>query len=553
VPEVSRQRELLQGAASRLAVFVVLSVLTRALFLSIPFVDLDEAAALLGSWTLMDGGTLYVDFVDNRPPLLYGLYALGQVLFGRGMPGVRWLVALVVLPLTALAASAFYRHDRRGLAAGVLYVVYEAAFLAHDMQSASAEVLMLLPLGAAVSLLSGEREARRTSRVFLAGVLTGVAVLVRQHAALWLPGLGLAVWMAGTSARDRSGSARRVLALALGFATPLAAALGYFAARGAAGELVYWTVIHNLRYAANPILRAEGVERAASYLLPFLLVTAPLWWSAWRSWPLFDSSYQRTLVASLILLSLPAAFVGFRFFPHYFIQLYLPLALAAAPWTVSVLRRPLSRAAGIALAWPVVALAGFTAANVALYRGRAGVYTETSPLYAHVATRLRDDPCYGRGSLFVWGYAPQLYAEAGLPRASRFVVPQASLTGYVPGNRASRSGAVDTRSLIRKEHWDLLMEDLERSRPAFILDTAPSGLYGWDRYPFRDFPRLQAFVKASYRAVADVDGVWVWRRAGCEAEVAPTRDSVPHGSLDHEGGAPGRGTKGAPAVKGEDP
>jgi len=430
------------------------------------------------------------------------------------MLGVRLLTVLLVLPLTALAASAFFRHDRRGLVAGVLYLVYGAAFLAHDMHSVSAEVLMLLPLGWAVALLPGEEEARRPGRVAGAGLLMGLATLVRQHAVLWLPALALVVTLAGGVPKRRVG---RLLLLGFGLSIPLAGCVVLFARVGAVDELVYWTVTHNLGYAANPIPGGEALERAVSYLLPFLLVTAPLWWAGWRSWALCKSRHRRVLVASLLVLSLPAVFVGFRFFPHYFVQLYLPLALAAAPWTAGALTPPLSRAARVALAWPLVVLAGFTAANLVLYRAPVGVYQETSPVFERVASRLREDPCFAAGPLFVWGYAPQFYAEAGLPPASRFVVPQASLTGYVPGNRASRSGKIDTSALVREEHWDLLMTDLERTQPAFVLDTAPAGLYGWNRYPLTDFPRLDHFVRSGYRAVADVDGVWVWRRRGCEA------------------------------------
>lgn len=514
--------DAVRRGGAHLALFVALAFLTRAPFLTVPFLDLDEAAALVGSWTLLDGGTLYVDFVDNRPPLLYGFYALAQLPFGRGMLGIRLLTALLVLPLTALAASAFFRHDRRGLVAGTLYLVYGAAFLAHDMHSVSAEVLMLLPLGWSVALLRGEREARRPGRAFVAGLLVGLGVLVRQHAALWLPALALAVATAGGSTRRRLA---RLLLLLAGFAVALAACAGTFGAVGAVHELGYWTVTHNLGYVANPILPAEALERAASYLLPFLLATLPLWWGGWRSWPLWDSSHQRVLVAALVVLSLPAAFAGLRFFPHYFVPLYLPLALGAAPWTTQVVRSPRGGAGRVALAWPVALLAVFTVANLVLYRSPVRVYRETSPLFGKVASRLRDDACYGRGSLFVWGYAPQLYAEAGLPHASRFVVPQASLTGYVPGNRASRTGEIDTSALVREDHWDLLMDDLRHSRPVFVLDTAPAGLYGWDRYPLKDFPRLDGFVRAGYRAVTEVDGVWVWRRKGCEGRGSADRDS----------------------------
>ncbi len=99
-------------------------------------------------------------------------------------------------------------------------------------------------------------------------------------------------------------------------------------------------------------------------------------------------------------------------------------------------------------------------------------------------------------------------------------MPQASLTGYVPGRRGSRSRANESASLVREEHWDLLIQELETRPPAFVLDTAPSGLHGWDRYPMEDFPRLDAFVRSGYRAIADVDGVWIWRRKGCESGVA---------------------------------
>jgi hypothetical protein len=85
---MSAAGDALDRPGTRLALFVALAVVTRAPFLTVPFLDLDEAAALVGSWQLLGGGTLYVDFVDNGPPLLYGAHALAQILFGRGMLAV---------------------------------------------------------------------------------------------------------------------------------------------------------------------------------------------------------------------------------------------------------------------------------------------------------------------------------------------------------------------------------------------------------------------------------------------------------------------------------
>jgi 4-amino-4-deoxy-L-arabinose transferase-like glycosyltransferase len=512
-----RPPESITRGAAILGLFVAVALLTRAPFLSVPFLDLDEAAALVGARELLRGGTLYVDFVDNRPPLLYAFYALAQAVFGPGVPAVRLLLALAVLPLTAFAASAFFGHDRRGVLAGLLYLVYGAAFLAHDMHSASPEVLMLLPLAGALAVVRDPPGPGRPSRLLLAGALVGVATLARQQALLWLPAFALAAWGADrlALAAVTRGRVVRLAALALGFCLPLAACYGWFAARGAAGELVFWTWTHNLRYARNPIPPAEAFERAASYLLPFLLATAPLWWASWRSRRLLARG-PWSLLAGAAALALAGALVGLRFFPHYFVPLYLPLALAAAPATLLALESR-GRAARVAVAWPVVLLLAATAANLALYHGPWRVYEETRPVFRRVGERLRADPCYGKGPLFVWGFAPQVYAEAGLRPASRFVVPQASLAGYVPGNRASRTGDVDTSALVRQEHWDLLMGDLERAGPAFVVDTAPSGLHGWDRYPLADFPRLEGFVRSGYDAVGVVDGAWIWRRKGCAA------------------------------------
>jgi hypothetical protein len=243
--------------------------------------DVDEAAHAVGSWVLLDGGRLYTDFVDNKPPLLYGYYAVAQVLLGRGLLPVHAFTAIVAVPLAALAASAVFRHDRRGVAAGLLWLVYGASFLAHDMLAANGELVLLLPAAWAIALVADEGRAVRWRPLLLAGLLLGLATLVKHQAAFWLPALGWAALRARSSAGG-AGKAPRVLALGAGFALPLLATWAAFAATGGAHDLAYWLVWRNVLYAANPITVAGALGRAASYLLPWLVATAPLWW-AW-SW-----------------------------------------------------------------------------------------------------------------------------------------------------------------------------------------------------------------------------------------------------------------------------
>lgn len=441
-------------------------------------------------------------------------YALAQWLLGRGMLAVRLVTVLVTVPLTALGLSAFYGHDRRGRVAGLAFLVASAAFLAHDMHAVHAELLMLLPGAWALVLLRDADEAARPPRAAAAGALIAIATLLKYQAGFWLPALGLAVLLS-TPRRLRALTAAG--ALVCGFAVPMAAAFLYFRARGAAEAFWYWNVTHNLGYASNPIPALDALLRSMRYLLPFLIVTAPLWWG-WRRTDEGDANpHAARLVSLTLLFSIPPVFLGLRFYPHYFIQLYAPLTLAAAPWLARCFEAPLGRTGRRLAAWALLMLAGFTLANTVLYFGRSGVYEETDPGFARVAARLRRDACFEGASLFVWGFAPLLYYYVELPVASRFVMPQASLTGYVPGNPASRSDALATESLIRPEHWDRLMLDLEADRPAYILDTAPAGIHGWERYPLARFPRLFRFVRHDYEPLDSVDDVHIYRRRGCEA------------------------------------
>jgi hypothetical protein len=490
----------------------VLSLATRGLSLLIDVIDKDEAAHIVGAWQLLDGGRLYADFVDNKPPLLYVYYALSQLLLGRGLGSVHLLTVLLLVPLTALGASAFFGHDRRGWLAGLILIVYSAAFYGHDMLAAHGELLALLPIAWALVLVREPEMGARPGRLGACGLLIGVATLLKPTSVLLVAGV-LAASLRGR-ARSRPFS---ILALALGLATPLLLTYAAFCSIGTQSDLVEWTVLHNLSYIRNPIPWSEALDRAASNLLPFLAVTGWLFWGFARSSSLFKSTHAARLVSWSLLFSLPPVFLGQRFFPHYFVSLYVPLALGAAPWAATILVRPLRPLGRLVVAHSLLALLGFSASTVYLYLVRDDVYEETRPVFDRVTQRLRSDACFEGASLFVWGFAPQLYYRLALAPASRFVVPQASLTGYVPGNRASTATDANTGHLVRERDWDRLMEDLSRHPATYIIDTSTAGLHHWDRYPLVGFPRLHRLVRDHYDRLDAVDRVILYRRRGCQA------------------------------------
>jgi 4-amino-4-deoxy-L-arabinose transferase-like glycosyltransferase len=493
-----------------LGLFVVISLLTRGLFLRVEVLDIDESAHAVGSWILMDGKLLYTDFVNNKPPLLYVYYAIAQWMFGRGLIGVHLFTALFTIPLTAFGASAFFEHSRKGLIAGLLFLLFSATFLAHDMHSSNTEILMILPGTWALVLVRNQQRAQKIFPMFMAGFLLGTGVLLKYQIAAWLAPIALAtLWIFWKEKRLGPWIAQMIL-VSIGFLIPLLAAYFYFYAHGGADAFLYWTIQNNLGYSANPITAREAFGRAASYMLPFLIVTSPLWWFAWRSPKLHESKYQLLLTTFLILFSIPPALIGFRFYPHYFIQLYIPLCLAAAPHANQLLQFPFSTKAKLFCGYVLMLFIGFTIANSIMYFYRNDVYRETDPVFRDVAARLRADSCAENATLFVWGYSPIVYYYSRMIPASRFVVmPQSGLTTYISGNQKGNLGA------IKNKHWDWFMEDLKKNDATYIIDTAPSGIYRWDRYPIRNYPRLQQLLRTKYDFIGEMEGMNIYRNRYC--------------------------------------
>jgi hypothetical protein len=496
--------------------FVLVSFLTRWLSLVLDVIDSDEAAHIVGAWEMLRGRVPYAEFVDNKPPLLYVYYALSQLLIGCGLRAVRLLTVAITVPLTALAVSACFEHSRTGMVAALTFLVYSAAFIGHDMLSVNTEILMLLPASWALVLMRSEAAASVPWRGALAGILVGLATLFRPQGVLFGPPLMLAALWVGRRSGEVGRSLRVAAAVAAGVLVPLAIAWGTLGWLHAADDFVYWVVSNNLRYVENPIPLREAAERSVSYLLPWLLVTGPLWWAAWRLVRRDGLTYHVALGVTLIACAVPATYAGFRFFPHYFIQVYVPLVFLAAPMLAEWCRVPFGPAGRRFIAWSLVMVAGFAVSTALLYSSHARVYREIDPVLARVAARLRADTCYGNGSLFIWGNAPVIYYHARMPTASRFVVlAPARLTGYISGNLASTRGDWRASGVVESRHWEWLLDDLARRRATFVVDTAPAGINRWGGYPLRAHP-LGAYVSDHFVLVDSVEGIDIYRRRGCE-------------------------------------
>lgn len=500
-------------AAGLYLLFAVVSLCTRLPFLRGGFVNMDEAAHLLGAAEWLRGGRLYVDFADNKPPLVYLYYAAAQALLGDGITSVRVLTAAVLVPLVALGAAAFFGLGRRGVAAGMAFVLASASLLASDAHAAHCEHVLLVPVALCLVVLRHPPALRSPARLFVAGALLGAATLAKQPAALFV---GVpALFTVRASLRRGESPWGRLAALALGFAGPLVVAAALFARGGTLRSAVFWIWQFNLGHIDNPMPLADLLTRAARMGGVLVPATAPLLFAAVRGRAHAASGHRGALPVMLAVTAFFPALLGWRLFGHYFLPLLFALSLAAAPLLGS--RSPrLARARAVLFGLGAFVPAGFAIANRWVFDPARHLADVVRPEYAHIGEALRADPCSREGSLFVWGYAPNVYVYAGARPASRFVVPIDSLTGYLAGNDAAEEGRVDTHGRIRAAHWAQLMADLHRSMPAHVVDLAPADLNRWGRWSLARFPLLDAFVRRHYHASAVVDGAVIYARNGCD-------------------------------------
>ena len=236
---------------------MAISLATRWLSLVLDVIDIDEASHAVGARVLLNGGLLYTDFVDNKPPLLYAAFALAQLAGARGLAGVHLVTAAIVVPLTALAVSACYEHRRTGVVAAIAMIVYGAAFIGHDMLATNAEVLMILPASWAVVQLRDAERAASNARIVAAGLLFGTATLIKPQVGMWI--LAAAVAIADRHAlRGEVRRAVRPLALLAAAAVAPAGLVRHFTVRGGAGALIYWMGPQNV---CTPAIRSARAKR----------------------------------------------------------------------------------------------------------------------------------------------------------------------------------------------------------------------------------------------------------------------------------------------------
>jgi 4-amino-4-deoxy-L-arabinose transferase-like glycosyltransferase len=465
-------------------VFLALTCVLRGPAFFVSVFNSDETFLATQAHVISDGGQLYEDAADRKPPIVPYVYAATFSFFETTALWSVRVIAMLAVALTALllAVEARRRYgSRAGWIAGILFVVATISFMPQDGQAANFEMFMLPSMTAAVLF------ARR-GRGFSAGVAIAAATLAKQTgAATLLPVLYLIA---------RARGKRGVGEVFVGFSIPtalVALAMG-------PSQLLYWTVLGNGSYVGMKTMSTTVLLLFLGMTVMFVLCNLPLLWrvpKAWTDRKLLSLDGQRDTDLWLWVASgAISVAVGLRFFGHYYLQLLPPLALLAA----GALSRGSAVWARRGVAFALVVGCIFSAAGYFFKPGTPEPNYESVSRYLATTTN-PDDPIY------VWGSVPEIYWASERRPATRF--PTSSfLTGNYPGRPPddANTGA-DTKAA-----WELFYEDFKAHPPKYFVDTSPAKLRGAQYYPISEFPRLEHIIDTQYKYVVTIDGIDVYKR-----------------------------------------
>jgi 4-amino-4-deoxy-L-arabinose transferase-like glycosyltransferase len=430
---------------------------------------------------MLQGGLLYRDCWDNKPPLVYALNALAIAL-GGNTPESIWLFQASWITLTGFV---FYLVLRRiwghRLAFFITFfflatLLYPSYYQGGNLTETYVLLPLILMMGAFYHYLS---TGKRLDLVWI-GFLAALAFLLKPTYLAISLATGLTVLYLDASRRKLRLLLEHALLLLVSAGLPLIVTAVYFAIQGAFRDFWFAVFEHNFLYTQAGFTRHSLV---GSFQLYFLLkpmaaavsvafVSAcvfvidhahkllPKSWSTAEKHPAFTPGQMSVEDAQgwhmlSLLLSIPLDFALFAMsgknFGHYLV-VPLPALTACGAYAISVLYKfghtvSAERAGSLARSVFIIALAAlaylyaqwfFAVAEAEIPEpGKLPAFLKSPDILAHQPTELEQyilDHSGPEQAVLVWSSDPYLNFVTGRRSPTRYIFPLHLLTPTLTGS-----------------------------------------------------------------------------------------------------------------------
>lgn len=437
------------------------------------------------------GDMPYRDVWEVKGPAAYYGYALAERLFGHNLWGIRLFdgVLLILGSWRMFAMVSSFAGRVFGLWASLFLAVWYAA--GSYWHTAQPDAWAAIAILSAVSILSVAGRERTVLRHGMAGLLIGIAVLIKPLFGVFLAVPMLMAWDNASAAS----SATKISAILAGFFAPMFAVMIYFSASGAAGEfveqyLVYTSVIYSSSARSSPFSVVKNaitnLPRASIFLPVALLGLGGL-----RE--IYGGSRRQAIIlGTWLLLALICVGAQNRFYAYHWIPVYAPLIALAVSFLGSLrIPRPNRRvqslkwallffataAACAPPAWEMIRWVGFVEGVVGrdVYNAAFGNQQWEVEAAAYIRSHSNDSDRVG-----IWGFNTTALYLSGRKNATRFGNSTALLVGETTPLRAR----------YRAEY----LKALRDVRPVYmIVGPQPEGVLR-RQYSSADFPDVDDFL-----------------------------------------------------------
>ena len=492
-------RDRLQSQAWVIVVLtMLLCVGVRARLGDMPL-ERDEGEYAYIGQLILQGDAPYRDAYNLRWPGTYLAYAVSMVIFGQTPTGIHLGLALV----NAATIWLMFLLGKRILdtASGVV------AAVAYALMSLSPDVLglaghathyVVLPAVGGILLLLRAVETRALKFHFAAGILFGLAFVMKQHGVFfgvfggiyliwvrwgvqwaggrgtgrkprWRPAAGSNLRKEEAAAVDWRGLIKELTLFSSGCVLPYLLVCLWLWAAGVFPQFWFWTVTYGSKYAgALPLVRAADMTSYALRAIvgPNLVVWLLPWVGMLMMW--WDERLdlnRRFLLSALLLFSLAAISVGFYFRQHYFILLLPVLSLLIAVGVSRSLRLLQGdRSLELFLALGVVCVAGLAAGGILIVNG---------PVWFTHSPKKATEAIYTSS---VFGDARDIadFIQKNTKPDARIAVIGSEPEIYFYSRRRSATGHIYTYALMETHPYaarlqDEMIQQVEAAQPEYVV------------------------------------------------------------------------------------
>lgn len=313
-----------------LALVLAVVVYVRIRLLPLPL-ERDEGEFAYMGQLLQKGISPFAHSYTMKLPGVSMVYAVSMFLFGQTPTGVHLgllFANLATIFLVWLLARRLYGQNA-ALAAAISYAMLSLSYSVLGFISHATHFLVFFALTGFLLLLR-YLDTGRAGHLAASGVMFGLALMMKQHAALLF--VSALVYLLYRSWKGPSPGRHWLpwqLAILLpGAALPYAVIVFSALLSGEFDNFWFWTVQYALEYAVGPTL-SQGMNNFLANFSVLLKAQPLLWLFALRGMLLLCTQHgrgvDRFFILSLLLFSFLALCPGLVFRPHYFIIL-LPVA-----------------------------------------------------------------------------------------------------------------------------------------------------------------------------------------------------------------------------------